>query len=724
MAAQEATGELALWTHSDSEAGAAIESSLRGQKFRSIAVSGNRVAAVTDANNGRVSWFPAYQGWSSVKQKEEKSTEGKSDAEPQDELEQPQQPGTEEERVEEALMNQLGRGRPSDIALGKEHVLVASDDGRVFSWGRGEDGQLGLPHALGTDMPAEVKALSARGVVLVSAGRAHSAAVTHDGGLYTWGANNYGQTGLGNGMPWSSVLVPRFVNAFLGVPVSIVSCGHNFTACVTGVGEVWTWGEGGSGQLGIGKTTTKCTSPQLAAGLNLTSDGIGFSTVSCGWGHCLAVSRTTGQLYSWGLNSHGQLGLGDVQKRTTPTQVVVNAEDQQSGGSTMVLFEDCNAGDNNSVALTKDVRCLWAWGSKGRCHNGNNEQHVLMPQHVASTKVSGYGVGLVACGNRITAAFSPTAVRQISPSAGPTDGGSEIHVICDGVWHSDKILVRFSAILNGDDEDEEECVEIEAGTYDAALGAIVCRTPPWSLDEPVLVEVTVNGFDFTSDNLTYTFYNPPTVHGSWPPYGFVDVPTPLTVYGTSFVNSTDLSVRFRSLAPEGLEDNSESSENTDQIDQIVRGRFIGKGEIQCIAPILNVNETTECAVDVAINGVDFTDAGVVFTFHGFQPLTCAPLCGPQKGGNQVTIALESDAAKNIDEDGLRIKMDFGGQREVEVPCKVRGQNLVFKTPKVCWSVLNGCGVEGLLFVCWVGYSFQSLCLFCVFFVSSFVSSLF
>ena len=43
----------------------------------------------------------------------------------------------------------------------------------------------------------------------------------------------------------------------------------------------------------------------------------------------------------------------------------------------------------------------------------------------------------------------------------------------------------------------------------------------------------------------------------------------------------------------------------------------------------------ECAVDVAINGVDFTDAGVVFTYHGFQPVTCTPLCGPRKGGNQV-----------------------------------------------------------------------------------------
>jgi hypothetical protein len=679
MAAQEATGELNIWTHSNSEAGPTVDPSLRGQKFRSLSVSGTRIAAVTDSNNGRVAWFPNYQGWSKVK--EGKDDEGKSEAASSNETE-PQQPGKEEERVEEALMNQLGNGRPSDIALGKEHVLVASDDGRVFSWGRGEDGQLGLPHALGTDIPAEIKTLSSRGVVLVSAGRAHSAAVTHDGGLYTWGDNSYGQAGLGKGMPWSSVLVPRFVNAFLGVPVARVSCGHNFTACVTSVGEVWTWGEGGSGQLGIGKIMTKCHSPQLAAGLNLTSDGAGFSTVSCGWGHCLAVSSTTGQLYSWGLNAHGQLGLGDVQKRIEPTQVIVNQKNKD-GSSSVVLFEDCSAGDNNSIGLTKDARCLWSWGSKGRCHN-NNKQHVLTPQHVASTNVSGYGVGLVACGNEITAAFSPTSVRQISPSAGPTDGGSEIHVICDGVWHSDKILVRFSAILTGEDEDEEECVEIEAGVYDESLGAIVCNTPPWPFDEQVLVEVTVNGFDFTNDKLTYTFYNPPTVNGAWPPYGFVDVSTPLNVYGTSFVESSDLAVRFRSLG------NTEGGNPKESNDYIVPAKFISKSQVSCLTPILDVFQMTECAVDVAINGADFTDAGVVFTFHGFEPVSCKPLCGPRKGGNQVRIELDSNSVKQIDEDGLRVKIDFGGQREVEVPCKIKGNDLVLKTPKVCILMLMLC----------------------------------
>ena len=686
----EATGELNIWSHgANDESGPDCEPSLRGQKFRSIAVAGTRVAAITDDQNGRISWFPTYRGWSSAAAaaasnvaagssggaaKMEGKTEGKEETPQQDEV-----GSTEEERVEEALYSQLGRGRPSDIALGDDHVLVASDGGRVFAWGRGEEGQLGLPHALGTDMPAEVKALSKRGVVLVSAGRAHSAAVTHDGGLYTWGSNAYGQTGLGKGMPWSSVLAPRFVHAFLGVPVASVSCGHNFTACVTHVGEVWTWGEGGSGQLGTGNIVTRCNHPQLAAGVELTSDNQGFSTVTCGWGHCLAVSRTTGELFSWGLNSHGQLGLGDTKKRTSPTIVVAKETNARTGKESVVLFEDCSAGGNNSVALTSNVRCLWAWGSCGRCHG--MLEHVLTPMHVESSGVSGYGVGLVACGSQTTAAFSPTSVRQIQPSAGPTDGGSDIVIICDGVWHSDKILVRFSAILTGEDEDEEECVEIEAGRYDAESGGILCRTPPWPLDEQVLVEVTVNGYDFTTDNMTYTFYNPPTVHGAWPPYGFTDVPTTLNVYGTSLVDSDDLCVRFRPLS-----EMSGMSENGEATDLIVPARFISKGQVECVCPILgeDVEGTVECAVDVAINGKDFTDAGVVFTFHGFTTMDCTPMCGPRSGGNDVVLRLSEDASPDhIDSDGLRVRLDFGGQRIVDVPCKVKGKTLKFKTPKVC-----------------------------------------
>ena len=738
---EEATGELNIWTHSKGQdTGPEVEPSLRGQKCRSLSVSGTRIAAITDQKNGRVSWFPSYQGWSSASsggnsakgaaEKENSSSSSKTDDADATATDEPQTSArdSEEERVAEALSTQLGRGRPSDIALGAEHVLVAVDDGRVFAWGRGEEGQLGLPHALGTDLPAEVKALTNRGIVLVSAGRAHSAAVTHDGGLYTWGSNAYGQGGLGKGMPWSSVLSPRFVHAFLGIPVSMVSCGHNFTACVTGSGEVWTWGEGGSGQLGVGRVVTKCNVPQLACGVELTSDGAGFSTVSCGWGHCLAVSRTTGQMYSWGLNSHGQLGLGDVQKRVTPTIVSVESTNARTGVTEIVLFNDCTTGGNNSMALTMGVCCLYSWGSSGRCHGGSDMGHVLSPRHVSSTGVSGYGAGLIGCSSSVTAAFSPTSVRQVQPSAGPTDGGSEISIVCDGVWHSEKILVRFSAILTGE-EDEEECVEMESGRcvrfllfflcsnrkflllltrfekffffsiiilsfsffppnvvrYDPETGAIVCVTPPWPLDEQVLVEVTVNGYDFTSDGLTYTFYNPPTVHGAWPPYGFSDVSTTVNVFGTSLVDSEDLSVRFR---PHSSNTNGEEVDGESELkDFVVPARFLSKGQVSCQSPnmeeMFTGNGIVECSVDVAINGKDFTDAGVVFTFHGFQPMSCVPCCAPRKGSTEVVLDLPPDVnPKHIDEDGLRVKIDFGGQRSVEVPCKVKGKTLKFKTPKV------------------------------------------
>jgi hypothetical protein len=730
----ESTGELFCWRHGSAAARPSVQPSLRGKRVRSLALAGERIAVVTDDRDGRIAWFPKYVGWK-ASMEEKQNAQNAQNAEGKTDVPQTNSPAgspvvsreskksgaflsssssSEENNVAAALADQLGRARPSDVALGSDHVLVASDDGRVYAWGRGEEGQLGLPHAVGSVLPAEVKTLAARGVVQVAAGRAHSAAVTHDAGLYCWGANAYGQLGLGNGMPWSTVLVPRFVNAFLGVPVAMVSCGHNFTACVTAAGEVWTWGEGGCGQLGIGSTVTASNRPVLAAGIDLplrargidvgaaTAEneaenegktghgddtlapaaprGLGFSTVTCGWGHCLAVARETGDIFVWGLNAHGQLGLGDTVKRLSPTLLNV---DGSSSSSPPVQFDDVAAGDNNSMALTRASRTMWAWGSRGRCHTAGT--HELRPKAVVSTAGAGFGVGFVACGAQYTAAFAPTRVRKIVPAAGPTDGGSDISIMVDGVWPSDKILVKFSAILTEEEKGEvaeEDCVEIEAGTFNPDTGAVVCRTPPWPLDESVLVEISVNGFDFTSDAIKYTFYNPPTVHGAWPPYGFMDVPTPITVYGKSIVSSSDLAVRFRSTLAPPVGDGEGDEEDDEVIEVVVPARYMGQGQVKCVAPVIDSSrEVVEVAVDVAINGFDFTDAGVIFTFHGFQPISCAPCCGPRSGGTAVVIPLSPDAGE-IDEDALRVKIDFGGTRTVDCKAKARGGKLTFKTPKV------------------------------------------
>jgi E3 ubiquitin-protein ligase HERC2 len=83
------------------------------------------------------------------------------------------------------------------LSCGAKHNLAVSDDGHVYSWGRGELGRLGhgderprrLPHMLG--------ALEHVKVISVAAGAYHSLAVAEDGSLYVWGENEGGRLGLG-----------------------------------------------------------------------------------------------------------------------------------------------------------------------------------------------------------------------------------------------------------------------------------------------------------------------------------------------------------------------------------------------------------------------------------------------------------------------------------------------------------------------------------------------
>ena len=83
---------------------------------------------------------------------------------------------------------------------------------------------------------------------------------------------------------------------------------------------------------------------------------------------------------------------------------------------------------------------------------------------------------------------------------------------------------------------------------------------------------------------------------------------------------------------------------------MVPGYYLGKGQVQCEAPILEGRDgVVECAVDVAINRIDFTDAGVVFTFHGFNRYGACHCAAPQ-GRPKYQLPLSPDAG-DIDEDG-------------------------------------------------------------------------
>jgi hypothetical protein len=656
------TGELYYWGTMASENPKILVDS-RGSRVSHISAGNDHVLVVTDEGGGRARFVP--------------------------EIPETKDPEDKDIILKDLAAMELGTDGIARAAVGSSHTLISTTKGEVYAWGRGEQGQLGLPHALGAASPQLLSTFVGKNIIEISAGESHSAAVTDDGGLYMWGSNEQGQCGIGKGIPFSMILTPRFVPSFLGVRISRVSCGYRFTAAVTEQGEIWTWGEGQAGQLGCGRHTTK-TVPQLAAAVDMTSGSDGFADVACGWCHCLGLSRG-GEIFSWGLNAHGQLGLGDHKARHYPEKMSVAVD-----GSTEkeLKFSQISAGRNYSASLS-DSGEMYAWGSQFKGHGGG-DSHVLAPKAVELTE--GKNFSFVACGEGHIVAFAPTGVRSISPNAGPTDGGTELSIQVDGVWECDEILVRFFANVPVEDEGKEEGKEVEmeeiaetqTGFYDKESGCVKCTTPPWFPAEKVTVEITVNGFDYTANGHEFTYYDTPEINDVTPTSGPITGGTNISIHGVNFVQSDFLKVRLRTIVPEGTESVSEVF--------VVSGRFISDKCVECNTPTLsNVEDHVtyvSVAVDVALNGIDFTDAGITFDMLNIKLVGCLPQCALRKGGQEILI--QGTGLCEVDEPIL-IKFAFadGRQRIVEgelVPAGDAGEdgdNETFAGVKCACPALDG-----------------------------------
>lgn len=95
------------------------------------------------------------------------------------------------------------------VHSGGKHALALTQDGKVFSWGQGEDGELGHGNRLSLDRPRPLEAFRSKRVRDIACGSAHSAAITSGGELYTWGLGQYGRLGHGDNV---TQLKPKLVS--------------------------------------------------------------------------------------------------------------------------------------------------------------------------------------------------------------------------------------------------------------------------------------------------------------------------------------------------------------------------------------------------------------------------------------------------------------------------------------------------------------------------------
>jgi len=151
-----------------------------------------------------------------------------------------------------------------DIACGANHSMAVSASGAVYAWGKNAYGQLGLGDHKDRHYPTQVRSLRHQNVARVSCGAEHSACLTSDGGVFTFGHGGYGQLGHGGK---SSEVLPRKVMELMGTDVTQVACGKLHTlAFVPSRGRLYSFGLGGSGQLGNDQKGRNASTPQVVLG--------------------------------------------------------------------------------------------------------------------------------------------------------------------------------------------------------------------------------------------------------------------------------------------------------------------------------------------------------------------------------------------------------------------------------------------------------------------------
>jgi alpha-tubulin suppressor-like RCC1 family protein len=293
------------------------------------------------------------------------------------------------------------------VAAGYDHTVALKNDGTVWAWGSNSNGQLGNGPGPDSNTPVQVGGLS--GMTAIAAGYKFTVALKNDGTVWTWGYNNHGQ--LGNNSTTDSS-VPVQVSGTSGLSsVIAVAAGYDHTVALmnSSGGIIWTWGDNGNGELGIGTTTDSYIPVQVPGLANImaiaagnlftvalrndalnssvwiwgynnvgqlgdgsTADvwspvevsgmnGAGAIGIAAGYDHAVVV-KTDGTVWTWGGNGNGQLGNGTTTPTVTPVQV-----------SAMSGVEAVAAGVYDTVAL-KINNTVWTWGYNlyGQLGNGTS----------------------------------------------------------------------------------------------------------------------------------------------------------------------------------------------------------------------------------------------------------------------------------------------------------------------------------------------------------------
>ncbi|KEP60533.1 UNVERIFIED_CONTAM: RCC1 domain containing protein [Hammondia hammondi] len=308
---------------------------------------------------------------------------------------------------------------------GPSHFLILTSSGRLYSSGDSPFGCVGRGGVSGGSIPLAVPTLQDFCVTQACVGKSFSLALTAQGEVYSWGGGFHGQLGR---VHEEVTLVPRFLQRLMQIPIKTLACNESHVLAVTREGgQCFGWGSNDCGQLGLGRRCPAQPIPQLVEikkqrtacffedrqslpsqttdvfgnvrsveqrGKDGKEDGLSHafsysekdsvvvSEVAAGWRHSLALT-VDGDVYAWGLNICGQLGLGHRKRTDTPTLVPEYEPEIRCLRSSQTLSSpSClhRGSPSNLLSCT------------GRPFSSPSHQHTYSSQETGSPNPSSFGV--------------------------------------------------------------------------------------------------------------------------------------------------------------------------------------------------------------------------------------------------------------------------------------------------------------------------------------------
>jgi alpha-tubulin suppressor-like RCC1 family protein len=256
------------------------------------------------------------------------------------------------------------------ITAGAQHVCAILDDQSLACWGLATFGQLGIGNPstftyklspVATNLGQGIKVKS------VKAGAQHTCVILADDGVRCWGANSSGQLGYGDTtvrlIPSASSVSFGTSNAGQQLTAKRLGVGSKHSCAILSDSSLKCWGANEFGQLGLGSAASSLeTTPKLAS-----TGGSVPKEIALGSAHSCVVFDANGTVKCFGGNTSGQLGSGDTSGANTPSAVVSDQNSQVVSGIGVALGEQHSC----AISSQGTVAC-WGNNANGQLGKGTS----------------------------------------------------------------------------------------------------------------------------------------------------------------------------------------------------------------------------------------------------------------------------------------------------------------------------------------------------------------